>query len=65
MTAIHGNRIPLIEQYNGHVGMPVMLSFAGHFTRAAVDATVEVHKYDFHLLSFNLAPHFPSGTAKG
>jgi hypothetical protein len=38
--------------------MPVMLSFAGHLTGAAVDTTVEVHKYDFHSLSFNLARQY-------
>jgi hypothetical protein len=50
--------MPLIEQHNGHMGMAVMLSFAGHLTGAAVDTTVEVHKYDFHPRSFNLALHF-------
>jgi hypothetical protein len=50
--------MPLIEQHNGHMGMPVMLSFAGHLAGAAVDTTVEVHKYDFHPLSFILARRF-------
>jgi hypothetical protein len=47
--------MPLIEQHDGHMGMPVMLSFTGHLTGAAVDTTVEVHEYDFHPRSFNPA----------
>jgi hypothetical protein len=50
--------MPLIEQHNGHMGMAVMLSFTGHLAGATVDTTVEVHKYDFHPLSFSLAQHF-------
>jgi hypothetical protein len=51
VAAIHGNGMPLIEQHHGHMGMTVMLSFAGHLAGAAVDAAVEVHEYHLHGVS--------------
>jgi hypothetical protein len=51
VAAIHGNGMPFIEKYNRHMGMPVVLPFAGHLAGAAVNATVKVHIYDLHLAS--------------